>query len=181
MSSIWSLEGVKWHTSLQTPCLCCRDWFNRQRQLTESVRPTAYSPHTACDTAPNSTPYTWARQTLQSSPCTPFPQFKSDFSRECTALLDYTHSSHSGVQSSAKPHKGQQHGEQHVMCPPAQPEILQQEFHPQKQVRTIQPVQVFILVSVSKQNTSHAIDCYFRLSLSAGRNSWYFSGFESWG
>lgn len=73
------------------------------------------------------------------------------------------------------------------MCPPAQLQILQQEFHTQKQVWTIQLVQVFLLYlwSVFALRGAHVLPltaiCYFRLCVSAGRNSWYFSGFEQWG
>lgn len=44
MSSIWLLQGVKRHTSPPTPCLCCWDWFNRQWQHTEGASPADYSP-----------------------------------------------------------------------------------------------------------------------------------------
>lgn len=63
------------------------------------------------------------------------------------------------------------------MCPPAQLQILQQEFHTQKQVRTIQHAQVLLLYWCQCVMSSAAV-CYFRLCVSAGRNSWYFSGFE---
>lgn len=64
------------------------------------------------------------------------------------------------------------------MCPPAQLQILQQEFHTQKQVRTIQSLRVFILYSCRCVNRAHVMpltaDCYFRHWLSTGRYSWYF-------
>lgn len=64
------------------------------------------------------------------------------------------------------------------MCPPAQLQILQQEFHTQKQVRTIQSLRVFILYLCRCVNRAHVMpltaDCYFRHWLSTGRYSWYF-------
>lgn len=68
------------------------------------------------------------------------------------------------------------------MRPTAQFQILQQEFHTEKQVRTIQS---YCTVSECALHEEHVLTltavCYFRLQLSAGRNSWYFSGFEQWG
>lgn len=62
------------------------------------------------------------------------------------------------------------------MCPPAQLQILQQEFHTQKQVRTIQSLRVFILYLCRCVNRVMPLtaDCYFRHWLSPGRYSWYF-------
>lgn len=62
------------------------------------------------------------------------------------------------------------------MCPPAQLQILQQEFHTQKQVRTIQSLRVFILYLCRCVNRVMPLtaDCYFRHWLSTGRYSWYF-------
>lgn len=52
--------------------------------------------HTACDTAPNSTPPTQTnshRSDYTALTLPVLPQYKSDFSREHTALLDYNHPS----------------------------------------------------------------------------------------
>lgn len=86
-------------------CLCCWDWFNRQRQLTGGVSPTHYSPHSLWHST--QTPPLIRRHTLtkQPSPCPPLPQYKSDFSREHTALLDYTQPSQKEYSLSSERHK----------------------------------------------------------------------------
>ena len=139
------------HFSLNTPHtpgLCCWDWFNRQRQLTEGVSPTGYSVHTHTHThththslsltQPQTPPLlrTHSLTGLTSTPCPLLPQYKSDFSREHTHTHTQTHTqhywitlfhprSHLSTEPQQKPHRAQQHGEQLVMCPPAQLQILQ--------------------------------------------------------
>ena len=116
----------------EPPCLCCWDWFNRQRQLTEGESPTGYSPHTHTHThiqpvTQPQTPPLLRRQTLtgltiQPSPC-PCCLSTSLTSAGSTlhSWITIIHHRRSTVwlQNSAKPHRAQQHGEQHVMCPPA--------------------------------------------------------------
>lgn len=112
-----------WNGTLhpKPPCLCCWDWFNRQRQLIGGVSPTGYEPHTHTHTTWHSTQtppllrkHTLTRLTKQPSPCPLLSQYKSDFSRERTTLLDYCRPSQKEYicfQSSAKPHRPQQDGE----------------------------------------------------------------------
>ena len=74
------------------------------------------------------------------------------------------------------------------MCPSAQLQVLQQEFHTQKQVRAIQPVSVLshsLTVLVCAPHGAHVIPltaiCYFGVCASAARNSCYSSEFEQRG
>lgn len=193
----WKVWNGTLLPELPSSCLCCWDWFNRQRQLTEGVTPTGYSPHThthtACDTEPKLHPFyadTHSPVWLQS----PHP---SHFSLS-TSLTSAGSAPHSWItlihhrrttvclQSSTKLHKQRQHGEQHVMYPPAQLKILQQEFHTQKQVRTtkLSRYSYCTCISVFAPHRAHvmpAVVCYFRLCVSDGRSLWYFTQFLSSG
>lgn len=132
--------------------------------------------HTACDTAPKLHPLYADTLSLNS----PHPAHLSLSTSQTSAgstlhswiTLNHHRRSTICLQSGTKPHGSQQHGEQHVMCPPAQLQILQQEFHTQKQVRTLQLVLgiLTVLVSVWLLYTCHALDC--RLLFSTLRFSW---------
>lgn len=98
---------------LPSDCLCCWDWFNRQRQLTEGVTPTGYSPHTHSLWHRTQTPPLLHRHSLtglttEPSPFPLLPQYKSDFSRERTALLDYTQPSQKDYSLFSEQHKAPQ-------------------------------------------------------------------------